>query len=222
MKYFIVPFVPLVIAGLFLAGSVDARHPESGSSIHPIRETVVEINQHGKATLRGSITAIASSTLSIRSWGGIWKINMDDRTEFIPKEGATSLALGDFIGVQGTVATSTDWTIHARLVRNWSEKKELANNRKEIKQEAKHIRKSRPKPDFAKGNVSSVASSSITLNASSTPLTVIVTTGTKLISRIWSLITMAEIKIGDKLQVWGTQASSTISASLIRDLSIPR
>jgi len=88
---------------------------------HPAQ--ILEVNSRGKVTLRGTIESISNNSLKVRSWGGVWTINVSNSTELLPAKvgkDITKFKVGDFVGVMGKVSTTTDWTIDATLIRDWT------------------------------------------------------------------------------------------------------
>ncbi|MDO8510092.1 MAG: DUF5666 domain-containing protein [bacterium] len=215
MKYVI---APLIAVGLLFTNFAEAHKPEPTPVKHA---SAAEIGTNGKIKLRGTLTGIAGNTLSVKNVAGTWTVKTTAVTDLIP-ENLASFITGRLVGVHGTMATGTDWTVNAKSVHQFTDKQEEKEVKKEIKKELKNIRKSAPKPKMFEGKVQAIASSTITLNASTSPITVMTNGGTKFISRVWSAITLGSIQIGDKLQIWGHRASSTVTAKAIRNLSIPR
>ena len=84
---------------------------------------IVNIGPGGKTLLRGEIKTVGSSSLTVKSWGGDWIINISSSTQLMPKTDISQFAVGDFIGVQGMVNQSASLTIDATLVRNWTAKR---------------------------------------------------------------------------------------------------
>lgn len=201
----------------------------SSSSTTPVvasgaRKNVVEIGPAGRALLRGTLKSKATSTIVVTSWGGDWTVRLSSDTKIQPKVTDTSLAsfeVGDFVGVNGVVATGQAWTIDASLIRNWTERREAQMNHKEIEKQKKEDRKDGIGRNFD-GSVTAVASSTISMNVGTEPHTVNYGSGTLFVNRNFAKITSNDVRTGDKLVVWGTRASSTITATIVRDLSIPR
>ncbi len=97
------------------------------------RPMVVEIGPGGKTLLRGTVSAVASNSLTVKSWGGNWVVNIITTTRLAP-DSVTSTShfqVGDFVGVQGVVNQNADWTIDATLVRSWTEKKATATQNRD-------------------------------------------------------------------------------------------
>jgi len=84
-------------------------------------KNVVQIGPEGNATLRGTVSAIGTNSITVSSWGGVWTIVIGADTEIMPKGTTTSLGMikqGDFVGVNGKVDTTQAWTINAKTVRD--------------------------------------------------------------------------------------------------------
>ena len=89
---------------------------------------VVQINPNGGITLRGDITAINTNSITVKSWGGSWLVNILPTTNLMPIKDLSQFKVGDFIGVQGTVNQNSPWTIDAVIFRDWTYKKVQNNN----------------------------------------------------------------------------------------------
>src|SRR3989338_309208 len=92
---------------------------------HPKKDEtpfVLNIGGQGHIVLRGDIEGVASSSLSVRSWGGLWTGGIASSTKIISKN--TNLAdfkVGDYVGVQGKVSTTTNLLIDATIIRDRTE-----------------------------------------------------------------------------------------------------
>jgi len=70
--------------------------------------------------------------------------------------------------------------------------------------------------------MSVISDNSFTLTINGVANTVNVTSGAKVVNRNWLNIKVSDIKDGDNVRVWGTNDNGTITASIIRDVSIPK
>jgi hypothetical protein len=89
---------------------------------------VLEIGPAGNVLLRGTVSAVNGSTLTVKSWGGDWTVNAAS-AQMMPTASATQFEVGNFVGVQGAINTGAPWTIDAKLVRNWTDKKMMQGDR---------------------------------------------------------------------------------------------
>ena len=91
--------------------------------------TAVHIERNGEAKLVGKLTAIASTTLTITSWGGNWTVDASKAKIVRRYDGTSSLSefqVGDLISVTGQ-ASMTGAMIIARTVHNESIQKRGAD-----------------------------------------------------------------------------------------------
>ncbi len=72
------------------------------------------------------------------------------------------------------------------------------------------------------GIVSSMSTDSITITKGAKTFTVDISTETRVLNRAWTAINLIDIKVGDKIRVLGTLADTAITATTIRDVSLPR
>lgn len=88
---------------------------------------ILEVGPKGKALIRGKIESVSTSTASstgsitVKSWGGSWKINVYSDTEVIPKGSfPENFKVGDYVGARGQIDLDKSLTIDATVLRNWS------------------------------------------------------------------------------------------------------
>lgn len=217
-----------IASAIILSGSAAYVYANTGSG--NAREgkrpaTVVEINANGKILLRGTITSVASSSFAVKSWGGVWTVYVASDTELYPKvTGINDLSyfkVGDMIGVRGSVVENATLTINARLVRNWTERKEKRDEKKAVKDIMRDSRENGVGRVFV-GDVGAIASTSFVFTSDGKNFTVNTSGTTKLLNKTWLPIVYADIHQGDHVNVFGTAASSTIQATVVRDTSLPR
>ena len=121
----------LSVAGVALAREGDAmRIPSQGQSSmiapeHTNQQTYpkpleLTINPKGDVTLRGKVQSVGSSTLTIKTWGGLWTIDIPVGASVTPKDISTFI-VGDFVGVVGTASMDSQ-IVTAKVVRSWGTK----------------------------------------------------------------------------------------------------
>ena len=211
------------------------------------REYKLEIGPKGRVNvMRGNIESISGDTIKVRTWGGVWTVKVLSGTEIIPRPlGATMLSrfgVGDYVGVQGKISTTADFTIESGVLRNWTERKELQDDRKENHKEVndliKDVRKqaedalkeARKKAEAAAKNIArtyegkagAVTGTSFVFVKEGNTITVNTSSSTKFINKNWNTIAFSDIQSGDSIRVFGLLASSTINAEVVRDVSVPR
>lgn len=182
---------------------------------------VLQVNKDGKALLRGTIASLGSGTLTVNGWGGTWTVNVGSSVQVLPASagGLSGFKTGDYVGVQGTVSQSASWTVDATLVRDWTERQAVSQEVKQNVQEANQIRNTNRPRDYV-GTASNVGSSSFTLTASSgTAYTVNVAANAEVVGKGWKSIAFSSIQTSDNVRVYGVNASGTIAAQIVRDIS---
>lgn len=70
------------------------------------------------------------------------------------------------------------------------------------------------------GTVSEKTGSTITLTRGAKTYTINASTDTRVLNKTWNTIALSDIKVGDKIRVFGTIADTTISAKTIRNISL--
>lgn len=93
--------------------------------------------------------------------------------------------------------------------------------RKEVKTETKNVRQTVAK--LVNGEVTGKTDSSLTVSSEGKSYTVNVGSNTMIQRHFWGKSSLAEISVGNKVNVWGVftdDAKTTIDARMIRDLSI--
>lgn len=184
----------------------------------------VNIGTNGHATLRGTVTAVSASSLSVKSWGGVWTIKIDSATKVTPHAGAVNdvsdIKVGNSVSVNGTASADGAWTISAKTVNDPAMAKALKQERKDNEHAIKDFGRS-VKAIF-QGIVSNLASNSFTLTTSvGNAFTVDTNAATKFLNnRFLSLSGSSTVSNSDRVRVFGTNASGTITAQIIRDISI--
>jgi hypothetical protein len=173
------------------------------------QQPILQVGAAGKVPMRGTIASVSTGSFTVTSWGGAWTVNVGSAAQILPVNGITQLKVGDFVGVQGTVSQSASWTIDATLVHDWADRAMAAQGQ------------GRKYPRNYVGTASGVNGSSFTLSAAAgASYTVDVASGAKVVNTKWVTIPLASINSGDNVRVYGTNASGTITAQIVRDITI--
>lgn len=191
---------------------------------------VLQIGSNGNTLLRGTIEAVGTENLTVKSWGGNWIINISPSTKFVPSGDITQFKVGDFVGVQGSVNQNALWTIDATLVRNWTVKtteftKPLAKNWAGI---ASNIDVANRRFTLTVGGGEPI---SITEPISVAVYTINVSANARIVNKSFLTISLTDLRNGDTVHVWGPSetvctnsvppsCSNLITASAVRDLSL--
>jgi hypothetical protein len=187
------------------------------------KKMFLQVGAEGKVLMRGTIASVESGSLTVTSWGGAWTVNVGSSAKVLPVavgNDLTQFKVGDFVGVQGTISQSSSWTIDATLVRDWTYRQTITQEQKQNVQSAHQTMKGEMPRNYV-GTASDISGSSFTLTVGSTTYTVNVAAGAKVVNRNRVALPIANIQSGDKVRVWGINANNTITASIVRDVSIP-
>ncbi|MGC9046840.1 MAG: DUF5666 domain-containing protein [Minisyncoccia bacterium] len=217
----------LMVISVLVAGmSVEAQSTSTATSTGVAKTVthkmpiVVEINNSGHVLLRGTVSAVNSNSLNVKSWGGEWTINVNDNTKLEPKTGLSSFNVGDEVGVQGVVDNNNAWTINANLVRDWSYVQQAVRGLRHNQKEVQRFMKAEM-PRIYVGTASAVSSSSLTLTTKKgDSYTVMLNSNAKVLNKNWSAISFSQIQDGNTVRVFGTLSGNIISASVVRDISL--
>ncbi len=209
----------LVVGGVAFAQTTS--NVTSGTTVStPAHQVVLQVGPAGKILLRGTIDAVSATSITVKSWGGDWTINVPASVHVIPQGVAlSSFQQGDFVGVQGTVNSSASWTVDATLVRDWTARQVL-NQQIHTNVQSVHQMMSGT-PRIIQGILSALSGQTFTLTTSNgTAYSVSLTSGAKILARNWATLDFTKVSNGDTVHVYGTVSSSTVSASIFRDVSI--
>jgi hypothetical protein len=207
-----------ILAGVAFMASASVAFAQSTSPMS------VSIGTNGHATLRGTVTAAASSSVSVKSWGGVWTVQIAATTKVTPHQGAandvSSIKIGDTISVKGTAVADAGLTIRAKTVNDPAMEKVLEQEKKTNKNAIKDFGKT--VKSIFEGVVSNLSGHSFTLTTGGGGVfTVQTSAATKFLNnRFLSLSGSSTISNNDHVRVFGTNASGTITAQIVRDVSV--
>ncbi len=210
-----------IIGFLASAGIAFAQTTNSGTAT-PSHPMILQVRSGGGVLMRGTISAVSSGSLTVQSWGGPWTVNVSSGTKVLPSGAAlTDFKTGDFVGVLGTIDASANWTINATLVRDWTARQAL---NQEIRSNVQSVRQTMSSvPRVVQGKLSNLdtTTEAFTLtNAAGTAYTVTLNSDAKILGRNWATVTLSQATNGDRVRVFGTVSSTTIAASVFRDISV--
>ncbi len=213
-----------IAAGItaFLAVTlVAAAQTTTATTTQPM---LLQVNRAGKTLIRGTIASVASGTMTVNGWGGVWTVNIPTSAEILPvtvNKDVTQFKVGDFVGISGTMSQSAQWTIDANIVRDWTYRQVVSQEQKQNAQTARATMKNGTPRDYV-GTASNVNTDTFTLTtANGTTYTVNVASGAEVVSRGWATLPFSSITDGNNIRVWGVNASGTITAHIVRDVTLP-
>ena len=208
-------------AGITFAQTASTT-PATQASAMASMQPVLSVNASGKTLLRGTIESVSATSITVQSWGGTWTVNVPASAQVLPQGVAlSSFQQGDFVGVQGTIDSSGNWTVDATLVRDWTQRQAISQQVQQNVQNIKSTTGTGPR-NYA-GTVSNLSGQTFTLTTSGgTSYSVSLTGSAEVVQKNYRTLDFTQVQNGDSVRVWGTAASSSITASIFRDLSIPR
>lgn len=211
----------LSIIGSFATAGV--AFAQATAPAAPSQPTVLEVGRNGKILLRGTIDSTSSGSVTVKSWGGDWTVNVPTSALVLPQGSSlSSFQQGDFVGVQGTIDTSANWTVDATLIRDWTARQAL-NQEIKANVQAVHAEMSAA-PRTVQGTLSNLDTTAQTFtltNAAGTAYSVSLSSNAKLLTGRWTTLSdLSKVNDGDTVRVYGVVASSTITASIFRDVSV--
>ncbi|MDE2079594.1 MAG: hypothetical protein KGI73_04395 [Patescibacteria group bacterium] len=186
------------------------------------QQPVLNVAASGNVLLRGTVVSTGSGTVTVKSWGGDWTVNVPASAAVLPSGTAlSSFQAGDFVGVQGTVNSSANWTVDATLIRDWTVRAALRQQIKTNVQQAHTTMSSGPR--VTQGTLSNLEATAQTFTlttSAGTAYTVTLGSGAELIGKNWATITLSQVNTGDTVRVYGTVSGSAITASVFRDVTV--
>src|SRR6185436_11657 len=108
----------ILIAGIAAVALIGAG--SLALAVYATMPMVLQVGANGGILLRGTVDAVNTNSLTVKSWGGDWVINVSSSTQLMPQNTMAQFNLGDFVGVRGIVNQNASWTVDAALVRNWT------------------------------------------------------------------------------------------------------
>ena len=144
-------------------------------------------------------------------------VTISSDTKLMPGADMSQFKVGDFVGVQGVASQSTALTINATLVRNWSTRAELQENKKEVKELIRSVA-ARNWQGTVVGDVN--ANGSFKLKVGETTYDIVLAANAMVVNQKYATILSSQIKAGDTVRVYGPATDTTITASVVRDVSI--
>lgn len=210
-------FAVLGAIGFFASAGIAFAQSTTPTSM----PTVLQVNKNGSVLMRGTIDTVSAGSLTVKSWGGDWTVNVSASAKVVPSgSGLTDFKQGDFVGVIGT-ADMNGMTITASLVRDWSARQALNQQAKSNIQAVRATMAERPR--VVQGTLSNLDTSADTFtltNAAGTAYVVSLDSGAKILGKNWATITLDQAANGNTVRVYGVVSSSTIAASVFRDVSV--
>jgi hypothetical protein len=102
------------------SASISATSPITSASTMPGMS--ITFDRNGNGFIEGMVTAVGTNSFTLSSWGGPWTIDVGSSTQVIEHYGHPALLsdfqVGDYVRVDGSVASDTPWTVVASVVRD--------------------------------------------------------------------------------------------------------
>jgi len=101
----------------------------SGGSASPM---ILNINPNGNVLMRGVVESSGTDSITVKSWGGSWKIKVSSTTKIMSANRVVSdFQTGDFVGVLGSIVQDGSFIVNASIVREWRQKENNKDNDKD-------------------------------------------------------------------------------------------
>ena len=215
----------LGIAGFLASASVAfAQTTGATPTAAPVstQPMVLQIGAKGNVLLRGTVESVSSGSVTVTSWGGAWTVNVPANASVLPSGTAlSSFQQGDFVGVQGTIDSTTNFTVNASLIRDWTARQALHQEIKANVQAVKQERAGAPRTvEGTLSNLDATAETFTLTNSAGTAYAVTLDSGAKILGKNWATIQLSQATNGDTVRVYGTVSSTTIAASVFRDVTV--
>ncbi len=222
MKIFTRSSMAFIVALALIAGGAsiaDAKSPNSDKANKAHKTSSIPLGMRiqiaitGKAHLEGTVQSIGANSFTVNTWGGVWTITTSTSTKYTHKSSIASIRIGDQVKVQGTISPTATNTVIAKQVDNKTNKKNATSP----------VVGTTTTPVLGLGVVSSTGTSTlvVTRNNSTSTINILTSSSTVFLNKLLVPITFSQILTGHAVAVSGTTtATSTISATVIQDLSI--
>lgn len=220
------------------------NYPTPGST--PAAMTV-QVDSAGRVLVRGTVITAGPNSIAIRSWGGLWVIRTNSAATVIPAGTSvgdlSGIAVGDFVGVDGMMATDQLYTVDASLVRDWTTNPYVSPNTNTASTEESSTSGAPTGSDATTstsaegtttsttqarslytGTASDVSGDSLILTSSDgMRYTIVVGNDTTLWDQSSDTISLSQIQPGDGIRLNGSldPTTNTITATVVRDTSLP-
>ena len=213
-----------LLLSLVLLFAVGGALTASAQTTTTPAQQIIQIGAAGKVLLRGTISSVAAGVITVNSWGGAWTVDVPSTAQVLPvsvNNDITQFKTGDFIGVQGTVSTSANWTINATLVRDWTYIKstttQTTTTTPPVTQGSQGLRAY----NGVFGTVSAISGTTLTVTSNAqnggTATTYIVDASSATVTKSGTASSVSAIAIGDTVAVQGTVNGTSVTATSIRD-----
>ena len=107
----------------------DSVTPSSMMMMHPPAPMILSVTSDGTGRMRGVVTSVSTTSITVAAWGGVWTINTDAHTSMLPSGSMLSdVKVGDYVGVVGMVSEDAP-SITATVVRDWTAKHDAMMNK---------------------------------------------------------------------------------------------
>ncbi len=186
------------------------------------QQMVLQVGAAGRVLLRGTIDSVSATSITVKSWGGDWTVNVPTTASVLPQGVVLSeFKTGDFVGVQGTVNSSANWTVDATLVRDWTARQVLTQQIKANTQAVQQAMAGAPRTiQGALSNWNATAQTFTLTTTNGTAYSVSLTASPILLTNNRATLSFSQVNNGDTVRVYGTVAGSAITASIFRDVTV--
>lgn len=204
------------------ASVMPATYPTVGTTPAPM---VLDVDSSGSVLLRASVKSIAANSIVVDGWGGTWIIRTNAATQVISNASnaagdVSAISVGDFVGVSGTMARDQIYTVDATLVRDWTTNPLTASTPSTSMTTSTSTTSTSAAVPLYTGTASAIGADSFTLTSlDGTEYTVMTDNNTVFLNTARETIAFSDITSGDSIRINGSLSGSTITATVVRDIS---
>lgn len=197
---------------------------------------VLETDLEGNTLLRGVVRAIGSNSLIIQSWGGTWVVRISSSATVEPTgafaNDISQISVGDFVGVMGVMARDQILTVDGTFIRDWTKAPPVETTTISARDQSipssegganttTETSVTKTNLNLYTGSASNIGDTTFTLtDANGTVYTVNILPDTTLWNEARETISLSNIEENHSIRINGTLDGSTITATVVRDISI--
>lgn len=89
--------------------------------MHPPAPMILIVNSDGTGRLRGVVSAVSSTSLTVAAWGGPWIVSATSNTKTLGTNALSEIKVGDYVGAMGLVSEDAP-SMTATIIRDWTTK----------------------------------------------------------------------------------------------------
>lgn len=166
----------------------------------------VQVGPKGEVTLRGTVGTVGATSITVKSWGGDWAVNVGTGVKLNSRANdviaLADIKAGDVVMVQGDMKAGAGLTVDARQIKDHRISDSVARVR---------------------GTIASIGANTLTVKNGDVTWTVNTAATTKFAAKFEGATTLAAMKVGDEVMAKGvlvTGSTTTLNATEVKDVSL--